>query len=315
MNTKMKLLYCLALLIFSSHTVNAQNSRDSLNRYVTTLQKSPDDSALRAKIILLAQTIKPALAISDEASEKYVMGITLREDKEYELAATNINKALLIAPWWGDAYKELGLTLEAAKKYDEAIIAYQLYIKTMRDDEAISHVKDEIAIMKAKKMKAEKEQNVIQVEQDKAKSFDNLTGKWKHTQAFIPKNTSVVEYKLMPYTSEMELYIRKDGIVKIYESKSGQYEISEGDARESIEGRPNNGDFSWTYFYKGNPAYPALKCETIVKVIENGSMIEVHSFFLAKPDEFPIGSYQGLVVRPFSNGFNIVEGYVFYLVR
>jgi len=154
----MKPLYGITLLLFFSYIVNAQTPRDSLNQYVADLQKSPNDSALRAKIILLAQTIKPALAISDEAREKYVMGITLREDKEYELAATNINKALLISPWWGDAYKELGLTLEAAKKYDEAIIAYQLYIKTLVDDEVISHVKDEIAIMKAKKIKAEKEQ-------------------------------------------------------------------------------------------------------------------------------------------------------------
>lgn len=150
-------LALLAIYLIAPNIGNAQSSRDSLNQYVADLQKNPNDSALRAKIILLAQTIKPTLAIADEAREKYVMGITLREDKEYELAATNINKALLIAPWWGDAYKELGLALEAAKKYDEAIIAYQLYIKTMQDDEAISHVKDEIAIMKAKKMKAEKE--------------------------------------------------------------------------------------------------------------------------------------------------------------
>jgi len=160
MTTKLfyNILILLAISLIAPNIGNAQSSRDSLNQYVAALQKTPNDSALRTKIILLAQTIKPALAISDEAREKYVMGITLREDREYEMAATNINKALLISPWWGDAYKELGLTLGAAKKYDEAIIAYQLYMKTIQDDEAISHVKDEIAIMKAKKMKAEKEQ-------------------------------------------------------------------------------------------------------------------------------------------------------------
>jgi len=151
-------LVVVMFFISKPQSAYSQSSRDSLNQYIAALQKTPDDLALRTKIILLAQTIKPAPAITDEARENYVMGITLREDKEYELSASNIKKALLIAPWWGDAYKELGLTLETAKKYNEAISAYQLYIKTLVDDELISHVKDEIAIMKAKKIKAEKEQ-------------------------------------------------------------------------------------------------------------------------------------------------------------
>ncbi|MFV5701738.1 tetratricopeptide repeat protein [Flavobacterium sp. XS2P12] len=156
-----KLLYYLTLLLLFSYNASAQSARETLNQYIAQLQKSPDDNALREKIILLAQKNKPAPAITDEAREKYVMAITLRDDKEYELALSNINETLLITPWWGDAYKELGLTLGLVKKYDEAILAYQLYIKTLTDDEVVSHVKDEIAIMKAKKMKAEKEQNEL----------------------------------------------------------------------------------------------------------------------------------------------------------
>ena len=144
------------LYVLIPQRIYAQGTKDSLNQFVATLQNNPNDSALRTKIILMTQAIKPAPSISDEAREKYVMGITLRDDKEYELAISNINKALLIAPWWGNAYKELGLTLEITKKYDDAIRAYQFYLKTLSDDETIGHVKDEIAIMKAKKMKADK---------------------------------------------------------------------------------------------------------------------------------------------------------------
>lgn len=152
-----------ALVFVAPQIINAQSPRDTLNQYVAELQKNPGDNALREKIILFSFKIKPAPAISDEAREKYVMGMTLRESKDYDLAVAQLKAALLIAPWWGDGYKQYGLTLEFAEKFDEAIAGFQLYIKTQPGEEAVSSTKDEIAIIKAKKMKAENEKEKVKV--------------------------------------------------------------------------------------------------------------------------------------------------------
>jgi tetratricopeptide (TPR) repeat protein len=145
----------LCVFIFP-RTTNAQSLRDSLNQSVAALQQTPNDNALKEKIISLSLRIKPAPAIPDNANEKLVMGTTFREGKEYELAIKSLNEALLITPWWGEAYKELGLTLEFAEKFDETIAAFQLYLKTNPGEEMAMNTKNEIAKVKAKKEIAEK---------------------------------------------------------------------------------------------------------------------------------------------------------------
>lgn len=63
---------CLAgllvfVLIFAlMSTVQAQTPQETLNQYVSDLQKNPNDNALREKIIRHVQTMKPAPAIPEE---------------------------------------------------------------------------------------------------------------------------------------------------------------------------------------------------------------------------------------------------------
>ncbi len=55
------LFFVTLILLFSS--VYAQTPQETLNQYISDLQKNPDDYALREKIIKHVQTMKPAPAI------------------------------------------------------------------------------------------------------------------------------------------------------------------------------------------------------------------------------------------------------------
>lgn len=50
----------------AAFSAQAQSPQQTLNQYVSDLQKNPDDNALREKIIKHVQTMKPAPAIPEE---------------------------------------------------------------------------------------------------------------------------------------------------------------------------------------------------------------------------------------------------------
>jgi tetratricopeptide (TPR) repeat protein len=110
----------------------AQTPRGELQQMVEQLQKSPNDNALREKIIKLGAEIKPAPAIPEEANRAFVKGnIFQKEAKDasvYDLAIAAYRDALRAAPWWGDAYFNLSVALETAGKFDEAIASIKFYM-------------------------------------------------------------------------------------------------------------------------------------------------------------------------------------------
>src|SRR5712671_3957919 len=95
----------LVVLFVAPRLAQAQSltSREQLQQYVADLQKSPQDQQLREKIIKLAQELKPAPAIPEEARRHYVKADTLIEDakspQEATAAVEEYNKASLAAPW------------------------------------------------------------------------------------------------------------------------------------------------------------------------------------------------------------------------
>ncbi|MFV5701737.1 hypothetical protein ACM55F_07670 [Flavobacterium sp. XS2P12] len=121
MKIKMKLLYCLALLLFFAYSAKAQT-------------------------------------IPESAREKYVMAITLRDQvknvSDYDLPIAKFKDAIQLAPSWADAYKELGLTLELAGQFDDAIYYLSKYLSFNPSADDARKAQDEIYIIKAKKEKA-----------------------------------------------------------------------------------------------------------------------------------------------------------------
>jgi hypothetical protein len=93
-----------------------------MTNYVAAVQSGPEgsdtDQQLREKIISLAQKTSPTPTVSEEARRHFVMGTTyMKEAKtphDYYQAISVYKKALLIAPWFGDAYYNLGIASEAS---------------------------------------------------------------------------------------------------------------------------------------------------------------------------------------------------------
>ncbi len=144
--------------------------QDTLNQYVAGLQNNPNDTALRGKIIALAQTMSSPAAIPEEARRHYVMATTFAEKAksdtekakddsglkqaaaEFANAIQEYKAALLAAPWWADAYKKLAIAQKAADQYDDAIASLNLYLLTQPAD--ARDAQDEIYKLEADKQAA-----------------------------------------------------------------------------------------------------------------------------------------------------------------
>ena len=145
----------------ASSQAPATDNRALLKQYTAELQKTPDDNALREKIVKLAGQITPQPPIPEEARRHYVIAKTLLKDaqkpEDFTDVVAEFKTALLAAPWWGDAYGELGMILKSAGRFDEAMAALKLYVASNPGEEKARGAQDEIYIIEAKQKKAAKE--------------------------------------------------------------------------------------------------------------------------------------------------------------
>ena len=97
-----------------------------LNQMVEQLQKNPTDNMLREKIIKLAQTITPCTGFTGGGGASYVrMAWQLlkmpNRVADYKEAAKEFEQATRAAPWYGDAYFNLGVAQDKAENYKAAL--------------------------------------------------------------------------------------------------------------------------------------------------------------------------------------------------
>lgn len=130
MNTISKLIIIVFTVLALIASVNAQSPREVLKQMVEQLQKTPTDNALREKIIKLAISIKPALAIPEEAERRMARGAAAfkgaKSAANYQDAAKEFEQATLAAPWYGDAYYNLGVAQDKAENYEAALRSLKL---------------------------------------------------------------------------------------------------------------------------------------------------------------------------------------------
>ena len=150
----------------------AQQQQQAVQQLQEALQQfraNPSDYA-REQIIKLAQSMRPAPAIPEEARGHYVMATTFAEkaksDTErakdssdlklanagFERAIGEYKAALLAAPWWADAYKKLAIAQKAAGQYDDAVASLNIYLLFQPAD--ARDAQDEIYKLKALKQTA-----------------------------------------------------------------------------------------------------------------------------------------------------------------
>lgn len=110
--------------------------REALKYYISALggvsEGSTDDTRLREKIIKLVHRLDPKPAVSEEAERYMAYGqIAVKKAQSlagYEKAAKEFQKAVNIAPWWADAYYNLGIVQGKAYQYETAIRNLDLYL-------------------------------------------------------------------------------------------------------------------------------------------------------------------------------------------
>jgi tetratricopeptide (TPR) repeat protein len=155
------IMSALVLMFVVISFAQTQSPQQTLNEYVSDLQKNPSDYALREKIIKHVQTMKPAPAIPEEARRCFIEGNALlkaaKAQKGYELAIDAYRQCLLIAPWWAEAYFNYAVALDLANRFDEAVNVLKLYIATNPGGEESRKAQDKIYEIGAKKKLAAQE--------------------------------------------------------------------------------------------------------------------------------------------------------------
>jgi tetratricopeptide (TPR) repeat protein len=148
-----KLIVGLCILILGAASIQAQisNPRETLNQFISDLQKKPNDYALREKIIKLARETKPVPAIPPDA-EKFSnraesMFKSAKSETDFANAVKEYEKALLLAPWVADYYYNLGVTYEKAAKPQEAKRNFEYYLLAAPNAKDASTIRKHIAAL------------------------------------------------------------------------------------------------------------------------------------------------------------------------
>ena len=125
-----KLIIFVITFLAVAASAYAQPPREQLQQMVQQLQKSPNDNVLREKIIKLAVTLKPAPTIPDEAERHMAYGTAAftgaKSSADYKEAVKEFEQATLAAPWYGDAYFNLGVAQDKAENYEAALRSLNL---------------------------------------------------------------------------------------------------------------------------------------------------------------------------------------------
>jgi tetratricopeptide (TPR) repeat protein len=181
-----------AAALCCSFASQAQTPQQVLQQYVSDLQRSPDDTALREKIIRHVRSMKRAPAIPEEARRHFIEGNALlkaaKDEKGYELAIDAYRQCLLIAPWWGEANYNFAIALELANRFDSSVNALKLYIATNPGKDESRKAQDRIYEIGAKKIIAAREREdstakaaaeaKARLEAEERAKLDSVEGAW-----------------------------------------------------------------------------------------------------------------------------------------
>lgn len=216
------LLFGMLLLVNPAY---AETPREQLKQMVEQLQKNPADNALRERIIKLAQEIKPAPAVPEEAERRMMRGTAALEGvksvADYQNAAKEFEQATLAAPWYGDAYFNLGVAQDKAENYEAALRSLKLALLASPNDKEIKALIFKVEYRKeresspevlAAKMK-QQEQETRRAIEEMIRGLDGaeFAGEWP--RRFLRVRGNHVEYmdrKLAPHECQCDSGVNCD---------------------------------------------------------------------------------------------------------
>jgi len=176
--------------------VSAHGSGDQLQELVTQLQQSPGDQALRESIINLARTMHPPPGLPEEAGRRMARGFEAFKDaksaSDYKDAATEFEKATLAAPWYADAYYNLGQARAKAEDYAGAARSLKLYLLAAPEAKDAAEAKMLMYAMEYKQEKLDKERSAMREGQEQAdyrrsRLVAVFGGIWKGMECYVGK--------------------------------------------------------------------------------------------------------------------------------
>lgn len=148
MKTAFKFLTVVLTALVLIANAFAQSPREELQQMVVQLQNTPNDNALREKIIKLAQDAKPAPSMPEEVERRMARGEaafeSARDVSGYENATREFQAAANAAPWYANAYFNLGVVQEKAGKATAAMESFRFYLLAAPDGKDAAEVKKRI---------------------------------------------------------------------------------------------------------------------------------------------------------------------------
>ncbi len=212
-NTIWIFLFLVAVVIIPLSIRAEGNPQELLKQCISDLQKNPNDNALREKIIKHVQAMKSAPEIPEEARRYFVKAVTMQKEAKdtrgFELAVNSYNQALLIAPWWADAYFNLSIALEQSGRFDAAVNALKLYLLTSPSTSDARAALDKIYVIEAKKQMVQEKETI---KEEKKKRETDFSGVWNQDPAetcwrykFAVNGKEIVITKFCPDMDEESL--------------------------------------------------------------------------------------------------------------
>jgi len=158
------LLILLLFAIVIPGRAQTTRPQETLDQYVADLQKSPENTALREKIIKLVLEMKPAPALPKEAERFMARGTAAvkgaKGADDFKDAVAEFEKATLAAPWLADAYYNLGVAQDKAGLYAQAMKSLKLYLLAAPDAPDANSVEELVYEIEYRQEKAAKEAEV-----------------------------------------------------------------------------------------------------------------------------------------------------------
>lgn len=109
----------------------AAQEQQAFLRLLSDVRENPEDNAAREKLLYYVRAMRGKPPIPVEAKKFYIRAMAAQldavNDDDFDKVAKIYEKALEIAPWWGQCYYNRGKALEAAKRFEEAAEAMRFY--------------------------------------------------------------------------------------------------------------------------------------------------------------------------------------------
>lgn len=151
--SRLSLALCAFVFLAQARHVHA-GPREDFDRLVQEAQATPADDKLRERIIAAALALKPAPAVPIEARRHMSRAqgaIELaKQPEDMRLAVEELEKALRLAPWWAEAYYNLGVVQDKAGRYGDAVRSLRLYLRTAPGAKDAQDVEMQIAKLEFK---------------------------------------------------------------------------------------------------------------------------------------------------------------------